>query len=316
MTMRVAVLDDYQNVARSFAQWDRLPPGSDLVVFNDHVDATEAVIQRLWPFDVVAAMRERTPFPRSVLERLPNLRLLVTTGMGNASIAMTAARELGITVCGTGGLHSPTAELTWGLILSLVRQIPLEGQSIRDGGWQRTVGLELAGHTLGVIGLGNLGKRVAVVGKAFGMDVIAWSQNLQAAVAESVGARAVTKEELLRRADIVTIHLKLSERTTGLVGDAELRLLKPSAYLVNTSRGPIIDERALLAALREGRIAGAGLDVYDVEPLPLDHPFRSAPRTVLTPHVGYVTRGTYEIFYQETVEDIIAFAAGTPIRVL
>lgn len=316
MPVRVAVLDDYQGVAREFGPWDRLPAGSEVTVFTDHVADPDELVRRLAPFDVVMAMRERTPFPRAVLQRLPQLRLLVTTGMGNAAIDVDAARDLGITVCGTRGLPSPTAELTWGLILALLRHIPEEDRSVREGGWQRTVGLELAGKTLGVIGLGNLGTRVATVGKAFGMEVIAWSQNLTAETATAVGATKVAKEELLGRSDVVTIHLKLSERTRGIVGDAELRLLKPTAYLVNTSRGPIVEEAALVATLREGRIAGAGLDVYDVEPLPAGHPLRTAPRTVLTPHLGYVTSGTYEIFYRDTVEDIVAFAQGAPIRVL
>lgn len=316
MSLRVAVLDDYQRVARRFGPWDQLPAGSEVTVFHDHLADQEAVVQRLLPFDVIVAMRERTPFPRAALERLPNLRLLVTTGMANAAIDLAAATDLGITVSGTGGVAPATAELTWGLILALARHIPEEDRNVRTGDWQRTVGVDLAGQTLGVIGLGNLGKRVAAVGLAFGMDVIAWSQNLTAGAAAAFGVIAVSKEELLRRADIVTIHLRLSERTRSLLGDAELRLLKPTALLVNTSRGPIIDEAALLAALHEGRIAGAGLDVYDIEPLPANHPLRSAPRTALTPHLGYVTQGTYEVFYRHAVEDIVAFAGGNPIRVI
>ncbi|HEV7213792.1 MAG TPA: D-2-hydroxyacid dehydrogenase family protein [Chloroflexota bacterium] len=314
--MRIAVLDDYQQVARRFGSWERLPSGSELTVFHDHLADHDAVIQRLLPFEVVVAMRERTPFPRAVLAALPNLRLLVTTGMGNAAIDLAATKALGITVAGTGGVAPATAELTWGLILAVARHIPEEDGNVRGGGWQRTVGVDLAGRTLGVIGLGNLGKRVAAVGLAFGMEVIAWSQNLMPGPAAAVGVLAVSKEELLRRADIVTIHLRLSERTLGLLGEAELRLLKPTALLVNTSRGPIVDEAALLAALFEGRIAGAGLDVYDVEPLPAGHPLRTAPRTVLTPHLGYVTEATYEVFYHHAVDDIIAFAGGAPIRTL
>jgi phosphoglycerate dehydrogenase-like enzyme len=264
-------------------------------------------VERLQPFDVVMAMRERTPFPRARLERLPNLRLLVTTGMGNAVIDTEAARELGITVAGTGGTPTHTAELTWGLILAAARHIPAEDRAIRDGGWQHTVGLELAGLTLGVIGLGRLGSQVARIGEAFGMEVIAWSQNLDT---------PLTKEELLRRSDIVTVHVRLSERTRGLIGAAELALMKPTALLINTSRGPIVDEAALVDALRNGEIAGAGLDVYDEEPLPADHQLRRLPNTVITPHLGYVTEETYQIFYSQALEDIRAFLAGAPVRVL
>ncbi len=298
---RVAILDDYQDAARAFADWDSLD--AEVETFREHSDD----IDHLEPFDVIMAMRERTPFTRERLERLPNLKLLVTTGMGNAAIDMEAARELGITVAGTGGTPTHTAELTWALILALARHIPAEDGAVRAGGWQHTVGLELAGRTLGVIGLGRLGSQVARIGSSFGMEVIAWSQNLDT---------PLTKEELLRRSDIVTIHLRLSERTRGLIGAAELAQMKPTAYLVNTSRGPIVDEAALLAALHEGRIAGAGLDVYDVEPLPPDHPLRSAPNTVLTPHVGYVTDASYARFYTDAVEDIAAFLKGDPVRVI
>jgi phosphoglycerate dehydrogenase-like enzyme len=298
---RVAILDDYQDVARRFADWDRL--GAEVVVFTEHRDD----IDHLESFDVIMAMRERTPFPRERLERLPNLKLLVTTGMGNAAIDTEAARELGITVAGTGGTPTHTAELTWGLILALARQIPREDAGVRAGGWQQTVGFELAGRTLGVIGLGRLGTQVARIGEAFGMDVIAWSQNMDT---------ALTKAELLGRSDVVTIHVRLSERTRGLIGAQELALMKPTAYLVNTSRGPIVDEGALLAALANGQIAGAGIDVYDTEPLPADHPLRSAPNTVLTPHIGYVTDASYARFFQDAVEDIAAWQRGEPLRVI
>jgi phosphoglycerate dehydrogenase-like enzyme len=274
------------------------------------------VVERLRPFDVVMAMRERTPFPRERLERLPNLRLLVTTGMGNAAIDTAAARELGITVAGTGGTPTHTAELTWGLILALARHIPAEDRAIRDGGWQHTVGLELARLTLGVIGLGRLGSQVARIGQAFGMEMIGWSHNLDPEHARGLGVTPVTQEELLRRADVVTIHVRLGDRSRGLIGAAELALMKPSALLINTSRGPIVDEAALVAALHAGDIAGAGLDVYDVEPLPPDHPLRRAPNTVLTPHVGYVTSAGYRAFYEDAVEDVAAFLRGDPIRVI
>jgi phosphoglycerate dehydrogenase-like enzyme len=276
----------------------------------------EPLAERLAPFDAVVAMRERTPFGADLLERLPRLRLLVTTGMANASIDMEAAAARGVVVSGTGGLPSPTAELTWALILALLRHVPAEDAGMRAGGWQATVGTELAGHTLGVIGLGRLGRRVAAVGRAFEMPVMAWSQNLVASEAEALGVEPVSRDELLARADVVTIHLRLSDRTRGLIGAAELARMRPTAVLVNTSRGPIVDESALLAALQDGTIAGAGLDVYDTEPLPPGHPLRTAPNTVLTPHLGYVTSGTYARFYAEAVEDIAAFARGAPVRVL
>jgi phosphoglycerate dehydrogenase-like enzyme len=314
--LKVAVLDDYQDVARRYGPWEDLGDAVDVTVFTDHVVDEQSLADRLAGFAVVVAMRERTAFPRRVLQRLPDLRLLVTTGMGNAAIDLVAAREHGVVVSGTGGFGSPTAELAWALILGLARDLVAEDQSIRAGGWQRSVGTDLAGATLGVVGLGKLGGRVADIGQAFGMDVIAWSQNLQCATAEARGVRAVSKDELFRTADVVTIHLQLSERTRGLITKDDLDLLKPSAIIVNTSRGPIIDERALLEALSRGKLAGAGLDVFDVEPLPDDHPLRSAPRTLLTPHIGYVTDGTYQVFFREIVEDIAAFLAGQPVRVL
>jgi phosphoglycerate dehydrogenase-like enzyme len=307
---RVAILDDYQDVAREFGDWDSLD--AEVVVFREPLED----IGPLEPFDVIMAMRERTPFPRERLERLPNLRLLVTTGMGNAAIDTDAARELGITVAGTGGTPTHTAELTWALILALTRHVPEEDAAVRAGAWQTAIGPELAGRTLGVVGLGRLGQRVARVAQAFEMDVIAWSQNLTAERAAEVGAEAVTKEELFRRADVVTVHLVLSDRSRGLIGAPELALMKPTAYLVNTSRGPIVDEAALLEALHAGRIAGAALDVFDAEPLPPGHPLLSAPNTVLTPHLGYVTTGTYELFYGDAVEDIERWLAGDPVRVL
>jgi phosphoglycerate dehydrogenase-like enzyme len=315
-SVKVAVLDDYQEVCLRYGAWEELGDAVDVTVFSDHVADEENLADRLVAFSVVLAMRERTAFPRSVLERLPGLRLLVTTGMGNAAIDLAAARDQGVVVSGTGGLGPPTAELTWALILGLTRHIVAEDHSIREGGWQRSVGADLAGATLGVVGLGRLGSRVAEIGLAFGMDVMAWSQNLQSETAQARGVRAVSKDELFRTADVITIHLQLSERTRGLITKDDLALLKPTAYIVNTSRGPIIDEEALLAALWRGQLAGAGLDVFDVEPLPTDHPLRSAPRTLLTPHIGYVTDGTYRIFYREAIEDIAAFLSGHPVRVL
>jgi len=315
-TLQVGVLDDYQNAAREFGPWSELGDAAEVTVFTDHVAGLDALAERLAPFDVVVAMRERTRFPREVLERLPRLRLLVSTGMGTAHIDAGAAKELGITVSGTGGRPQPAAELTWALILGLARHVAAEDAGIRTGLWGRTVGMDLAGAVLGVIGLGNLGKRVATVGQAFGMRVIAWSQNLDPAGAAAAGVEAVDKQTLLRSADVVTIHLRLSERTRGLIGAADLALLKPTAFLVNTSRGPIVDEAALIDALRAGSIAGAGLDVFDVEPLPPDHPLRTAPRTLLTPHIGYVTAGSYQAFYSGAVEAILAFLDGHPIRLL
>jgi len=313
---RVAILDDYQNVARRMADWASLPAGTEVVVFADHLSGPDAVAKRLADFDAVVAMRERTPFPCALLERLPKLKLLVTTGMRNASIDVAAAIERGITVCGTAGLPYPTAELTWGLILGLFRRIPSEDRATREGRWQVSCGLGLNGKTLGVIGLGGLGSRVAKIGRAFEMDVIAWSQNLTAARATEVGATLVTKDELLARSDVVSVHLVLGDRTRGLLGARELARMKPTAYLVNTSRGPIVDETALVDAVRKGTIAGAGLDVYDEEPLPLDHPLRNLPNTVITPHLGYVTEEGYKIFYGHALEDVKGWLAGQPVRVL
>ena len=405
---RIAVLDDYQSVAADFCDWSTLPEPAEVVEFHDHVDDEDALVARLEPFDVVVAMRERTAFPRSVLERLPNLKLLVTTGRRNKSIDVAAATHHGITVCGTGILPNGTAELTWGLILAVARHIPQEDASVRAGGWQetvgtdlhgarlgivglggqgsqvariglafgmdvvawsqnltderaaercvtvcgtgahptstaeltwalvlavarhvpeedagmraggwqRTVGTDLAGARLGVVGLGRLGTRVARIGQAFGMDVVAWSQNLTDERATEAGVRRVERDELFATADVVTVHLVLSERTRGLVGRDELARMKRSAILVNTSRGPIVDEAALLEALSEGHLAGVGLDVYDREPLPADAALRTAPRTVLTPHLGYVTRDTYRVFYGDAVEDVAAFLRGEPVRVL
>src|SRR5438128_7715551 len=311
---RVAILDDYQGVARRMADWTSLPADTEVVVFADHLSDTNAVAKRLADFDAVVAMRERTPFSRALLERLPRLKLLVTTGMRNASIDVAAAVERKIVVCGTAGLPYPTAELSWGLILALFRHIPTEDRATREGRWQVSCGLGLNGKTLGVVGLGGLGSRVAKIGRAFEMEVIAWSQNLTAARAAEIGATLVTKEELLSRSDVVSIHLVLSDRTRKLFGARELSLMKPTAYLINTSRGPIVDEAALVAAVRQGTIAGAGLDVYDEEPLPLDHPLRNLPNTVITPHLGYVTEEGYRIFYGQALEDVKAWLAGQPVR--
>jgi phosphoglycerate dehydrogenase-like enzyme len=313
---RIAVLDDYQSLATTYGDWSAVPQPAEIVVFHDHVAAEDDVVARLSAFDIVVAMRERTPFPRSLLSRLPNLRLLVTSGVRNKSIDLGAATDLGITVCGTGNLSTPAVELTWALILAAVRNVPQEDAGMRAGGWQHTVGGDLAGGTLGVVGLGRLGERVARIGQAFGMDVVAWSQNLTDERAAEVGARRVDKDELFATADVVTVHVVLSDRTTGLVGADELALMKHTAVLVNTSRGPVVDEQALIDAVRDGRIAGAGLDVFDVEPLPVDHPLRELRRVVLTPHIGYGTRGSYAIYHGEAVEDVVAWLAGSPVRVM
>jgi phosphoglycerate dehydrogenase-like enzyme len=316
MALRVLVLDDYQDVATRFGPWHTIDH-LDLVldVRTSHLDDA-ALATALSVADIVVAMRERTPLPRHVLAGARQLKLLVTTGMANAAIDLDACRELGIEVRGTGGLRSSTAELTWGLIFALGRHICAEDARIRAGGWQHTIGLELAGAKLGVVGLGRLGAEVARVGLAFGMDVVAWSQNLGPERAAEVGVRAVGKDELFSTSDVVTLHLKLSERTRGIVGAHELALMRSTAYLVNTSRGPLVDEAALVAALSHRQLAGAGLDVFDVEPLPPDHPLRSTPNTVLTPHIGYVTGATYERWWEQVVADIGAWASGEDLRVL
>jgi phosphoglycerate dehydrogenase-like enzyme len=313
---RIAVLDDYQSVAADFCDWSQVPEPVEVVEFHDHVGDEDALVARLEPFDVVVAMRERTAFPRSVLARLPNLRLLVTTGMRNKSIDVEAANERGITVCGTGSPATATVELTWALILATMRHVPREDAAVRVGAWQQTIGGDLAGARLGVVGLGRIGSQVARIGQAFGMDVVAWSQNLTDERAAEQKVRRVEREELFATADVVTVHLLWARRTRGLIGPDDLARMKPSAIFVNSSRGPIVQEQALIEALRQGTIAGAGIDVYDHEPLPPDHPMRSLPRTVLTPHLGYVTKGTYEVFYREAVEDVAAFVAGSPVRVL
>lgn len=313
---RIAVLDDYQSVAADFCDWSKVPGPVDVTTFADTLTGEDALAERLQPFDVVVAMRERTAFPRTLLERLPGLKLLVTTGMRNKSIDTAAASEFGITVCGTGSQPTATAELTWALILATLRHIPQEDAGVRAGGWQQTIGGDLAGARLGVVGLGRLGSRVAAVGQAFGMDVVAWSQNLTDERAAEHGVRRVEREELFATSDVVTVHLLWSRRTRGLIDADDFARMKATAIFVNTSRGPIVQTQALVDALQDGRIGGAGLDVYDQEPLPADSPLRTLPRTVLTPHLGYVTRGTYEIFYGEAVEDVAAWVAGSPIRVI
>jgi phosphoglycerate dehydrogenase-like enzyme len=312
--MKIAILDDYQDVATSFADWDTLD--AETVVFTKPFTDADDVVRRLAGFDVLVAMRERTPFSAELLGRLTSLRLLVSTGPANAAIDVKAARELGITVCGTGYASHPTVEHTWALILGAARNLLDEASSMRTGGWQVSIATGLHGKTLGLLGLGRLGSAVAQIGRAFGMTPIAWSQHLTADKAAEHGVRAVTKAQLFAQSDVLSIHLVLSERTRGLVGAADLRSMKPTAILVNTSRGPIIDEDALLETLREGRIHRAAIDVFDTEPLPAGHRLRSLPNALLTGHVGYVTRELYETFYRDAVEDIAAFQAGAPIRLI
>jgi phosphoglycerate dehydrogenase-like enzyme len=314
--IRVAILDDYQRVARRFADWGSLPEGSEVSVFHDHLSDQAALAERLAPFEAIVAMRERTPFPRSLFSKLPELRLLVTTGMRNAAIDLHAAAQAGITVSGTEGLAYPTAELTWGLILALARHIPVEDHALRSGSWQTSVGVGLQGKTLGVLGLGRLGTQVARIGAAFGMEVTGWSPNLTLARARAAGASLVDRDELFRRSDVLTLHLVLSESTQGIVGTRELALMKKTALFINTSRGPLVDESALVSALRQRSIAGAGLDVFDSEPIASGHPLLELPNTVLTPHLGYVTEETYRVFYGHALADVQAYLAGQPLRVL
>jgi phosphoglycerate dehydrogenase-like enzyme len=316
--MRVAILDDYNKVALKLADWSPVLARADVVSFDDHLDDLDALASRLSGFDIIVIMRGRTHFPRRLLERLNSLKLIVSTGMRHIAVDLEAAAELGIVVCGTGGVANGfvTVELTWALILALARNIPMHDRSIRTGGWQLEPGISLRGKVLGIIGLGLIGAQVARVGRAFGMDVIAWSQNLTLERCTEAGARFADKDTLLGTADVVSIHLTLSDRTRGLIGARELGLMKPGALLVNTSRGPIVEQAALTDALQKNRIRGAALDVYDIEPLPADHPMRGLPRSVLTPHLGFVTEDNFRVFYSQCVEDVLAFLDGSPIRVL
>jgi phosphoglycerate dehydrogenase-like enzyme len=315
--LKAAILDDYQNVAMTLADWSPVANDVEITVFNEPFASREAAVKALKGFAIVAGMRERTPFPRTVLEALPDLKLLITTGARNNSFDVKAATERGITVCGTGGVGNPTVGIVFGLILELTRRIGFENARLKAGApWQLTLGRDIEGLTLGVLGLGKLGQRVAAIAKAFGMKIIAWSPNLTADKAQAAGATYVSKDALFAEADILTIHVVLSERSRGLVTAREIGLMKPGAYLINTSRGPIVEEAALIAALNDRRIAGAGLDVYDIEPLPLDHPFRNMDNVVVTPHLGYVTEQNYRRMYVDLVEDIRAFLDGNPVRVI
>lgn len=313
---RVAVLDDYQKVALASADWAGAGSRIDVQCFADHVTDEEELAGRLADFDVVVLMRERTPFPAALIRRLPRLRLLVTTGERNAAIDVAAAAGAGVLVCGTRGLVSPTVELTWALILGLLRALPAENTNVRTGRWQQSLGEGLEGKVLGIVGLGRIGSRVARIASAFNMPVVAWSQHLTEERAVEAGARRVGQEELFRSADIVTVHLKLSPRTRSLIGEPQLRSMKPEAYFINTSRAEIVDGDALIRALTDGWIAGAGIDVYQQEPLPPDHRILGAPNTLLTPHLGYVVRQNYEVFYSDALDDILAFLDGKPVRVI
>ncbi|SEN41718.1 Phosphoglycerate dehydrogenase [Luteibacter sp. UNCMF331Sha3.1] len=305
--IRIAVLDDYQHVALNSADWTPVQRRADVTVFHDHLDDHDALVRRLAPFDAICVMRERTPVTAALIAALPRLRLVASTGRGNASIDLDAAAAHGVDVVHTGYTSTPTIEFTWAAMLGLARGVAAEVASVRAGGWQVGLGVELRGKTLGILGLGAIGSRVARIAQAFGMHVIAWSQNLTDETANGLGVRRVSKRELLEGSDFLTIHVRLSERTRGLIGADDLAAMRPSARLINCSRGPIVDEAALIAALREGRLAGAAIDVFDVEPLPPDHPFRTLPNVLVTPHIGYVTEEMYRTFYGDTVTNLMAW---------
>lgn len=317
MALRCAILDDYQNVALRMADWSALKGKADITVFSEHLGEASNVINALKDFEIVCAMRERTPFRRETVEALPNLKLLLTSGMRNASFDMEALKERGVTVCGTGGFGNPTAGLAIGLMLELTRRIGFENARLKAGEkWQITLGQDVEGRTMGIVGLGKLGSRVAQIAKALGMKVNAWSQNLTREKCEEAGVGYLPKEELMATSDVVSIHVILSKRTRGLITREDLARMKPSSYLINTARGPIVDEDALLDMLRERKIAGAGLDTYSVEPLPVDHPFRKLDNVVITPHLGYVTEEGYRKYYSDMVEDILGWIDGKPVRVI
>jgi phosphoglycerate dehydrogenase-like enzyme len=314
--MRCAILDDYQNVALKMADWSTIAGAVDIKVFDQWIAPGE-VARALQDFEIICAMRERTRFPRQLLESLPKLRLLITSGMRNAAIDVKAANERGITVCGTAGSGNPTAGIAIGLMLELTRHIGYENARLKGSAlWQTTIGVDLEGKTLGIVGLGRLGTKVARIAQAFGMSVIAWSQNLTPEKCREAGVTYAAKDELFRKADFISIHVLLSERSRGLIGASDLALMKPTAYLINTARAQIVDQPALLKALTERRIAGAGLDVFETEPLPLDHPLRTLDNVVLTPHLGYVSVQAYEVYFREMVDDIRAFLDGKPVRVI
>jgi len=317
MSLRCAILDDYQNVALKLADWGKVKDRVEIKVFNEHLGGPDKAIAALQGFQIIVAMRERTGFPKNVIDALTDLKLLVTTGMRNAWIDTEAAKARGVTVCGTGTFGNPTSGVAIGLMLELTRRIGFENARLHAGApWQTTIGLDLEGMTLGIVGLGKLGARTATIAKAFGMKTLAWSQNLTAERCREAGVDYATKDELFRRSDFITVHVVLSGRTRGLIGAAELALMKPSAFLINTSRGPIVDEAALISVLRQHKIAGAGLDVFDVEPLPLDHVYRKMDNVVITPHLGYVSEQNYRRYFADAVDDIQSFLDGKPVRVL
>lgn len=309
-TIRIAILDDYQRVAMRSADWSPLEGRADITVFHEHEANHDALVRQLAPFEAICVMRERTPFTAELIAALPRLRLIASTGRGNASIDVDAAAARGVDVVHTNYSSTPTIEFVWAAILGLARDIAGEAASVRAGGWQIGLGMELRGKTLGILGLGRIGSKVARIGQAFGMDVIAWSQNLAEETASALGVRRVSKQELLARSDVLTIHTRLSERTRGLIGAADLAAMKPSARLINSSRGPIVDEAALVDALRHGRLAGAAIDVFEEEPLPVDHPFRRLPNVLATPHIGYVTEEMYRTFYGDTVQNLVNWLDG------
>ncbi len=314
--LHVAILDDYQDVGRQMTDWSNLESRVQVDAFTGHIAHEDELVTALEQYEIVVAMRERTPFPRTTLERLPNLKLLITTGMGNVAIDTIACRDLGVTLCGTGGSQTSTAELTWALILAAARGIVTEVGNVRSGGWMTTIGTDLEGRTLGLLGLGRLGGRVAKIGQAFGMRTIAWSTNLTAERCAELGVELVERDELFRQSDFLSIHLVLSERTRGLVSEGDLALMKPTAWLVNTSRGPICDEDAVARACQQGIIGGAAIDAFGIEPLPTGHPFRELPNILPTPHIGYVTEDTYRQWFDQIVENIEAYLGGEPIRVI
>lgn len=313
--MRIVMLDDYQNVALEMADWSRIRAAHDVLSFTEHIADENELVTKLGAVDILCMMRERTPVMKSLIDKLPTLKLIVTTGGAHSSLDVKAAAERGITVCGTASSRHATAELTFGLILALARNIVEQHNSVRSGGWQLALGEDVKGKTLGLIGLGNLGAQVAGFGRALGMNTIGWSQNLTDDQAKAVGCTRVSKEELFARSDFISIHYKLSPRSRGIAGAADIARMKKTAYLINTSRGPLVDEPALIAALQEGRIAGAGLDVFSEEPLSKTHPLRTCPRVIVTPHVGYASRENYVTYFREVVEDIEAWMAGSPVRV-
>ncbi len=305
--IKIAVLDDYQNISLKMADWSSIPGNPEISVFNDHMSDENSLAKSLFPFDIVCIMRERTLMSATLLDRLPNLKLIASTGPRNAAIDLEAAKRRGIEVLHTGYNSTPTIEFTWAMIMALARNIAIENASLRSGGWQTAVGADLHGKTLGVLGMGNIGSRVAEIGKFFGMRVIAWSQNLTQEKAAASGARLVSKDQLFREADFLTIHLVLSARSRGIVGKEELSLMKPTSFLINTARGPIVDEAALVETLTNRKIAGAAIDVFEQEPLPAEHPFRRLPNVLATPHIGYGSRSLYEIFYGDSVANITAW---------